>query len=269
MLDFSETGVFEKYDAKLIHKKIIMAEKKNEDGVTEIQNAISKTEAFIEKNRKVLIYSVIAILAVACLVFLVKKFYLDPRSEEAQSQLSKGIELMGTDSIKQALEGRGDYMGFEAIADEYGSTDAGNLAKMYAAECLYNQGQYEKALKYAKDFDYNDAVNVGPATKIFIGDCCVNLEKYDEAVASFKKAAEMNNPALSAIALKKLGSVLEEQKKYDEAVDAYTRIKNAYPQSNEAQDIEKYIWRAQNKVDLNAVKAAPVAVSADTVAAQK
>ena len=134
---------------------------------------------------------------------------------------------------------------------------------------LYNQGQYEKALKYAKDFDYNDAVNVGPATKIFIGDCCVNLEKYDEAVASFKKAAEMNNPALSAIALKKLGSVLEEQKKYDEAVDAYTRIKNAYPQSNEAQDIEKYIWRAQNKVDLNAVKAAPVAVSADTVAAQK
>lgn len=29
-----------------------MAEKKQEDGVTEIQNAISKTEAFIEKTAR-------------------------------------------------------------------------------------------------------------------------------------------------------------------------------------------------------------------------
>ncbi len=246
-----------------------MAEKKQEDGVTEIQNAISKTEAFIEKNRKTLIYVIVGVIAVACLIFLVKKFYLEPRAEEAHGQVAKGVELLAVDSVKQALEGKGDYMGFEAIADEYGSTPDGNLAKMYAAVCLYQMGQYDKALNYAKDFDYDDAVNMSVVTNIFIGDCYVNTEKYDEAVSSFKKAADMKNVAFSAIALKKMGSVFEYQKKYDEAVNAYTQIKTDYPQSNEAQDIDKYIWRAQNKVDLNAVKAAPAVAASDTLQVQK
>lgn len=79
----------------------------------------------------------------------------------------------------------------------------------------------------------------------------------------------MKNVAFSAIALKKMGSVFEYQKKYDEAVNAYTQIKTDYPQSNEAQDIDKYIWRAQNKVDLNAVKAAPAVAASDTLQVQK
>ena len=44
--------------------------------------------------------------------------------------------------------------------------------------------------------------------------------------------------------MKKDGMVYEAEKKYDKAIELYTKIKNEYPQSGEAQDIDKYIERA-------------------------
>lgn len=71
-----------------------MAEKKQEDGVTEIQNAISKTEAFIEKNRKTLIYVIVGVIAVACLIFPGEEVL--PGAESGRSTRTSG-ERCGID----------------------------------------------------------------------------------------------------------------------------------------------------------------------------
>ena len=44
--------------------------------------------------------------------------------------------------------------------------------------------------------------------------------------------------------LKKDGEVYEVEKNFDKAIELYNKIKNEFPQSGEAQDIEKYIERA-------------------------
>lgn len=57
------------------------------------------------------------------------------------------------DSFQLALQGNGaDFIGFKAIADEYSSTKAGNLAAAYSGLSLYNLGKYDEAITYLKNF---------------------------------------------------------------------------------------------------------------------
>ena len=49
----------------------------------------------------------------------------------------------------------------------------------------------------------------------------------------------------------KAGLVLEESGNYQKALDTYKQLKNDYPDSNQASDIEKYISRAKTKLYAN------------------
>ena len=51
------------------------------------------------------------------------------------------------DDYEKALNGDGQgYPGFLKIADEYGSTDAGNLAELYAGLSYAQTGKYQEAV---------------------------------------------------------------------------------------------------------------------------
>ena len=144
-----------------------------------------------------------------------------------------------------ALNGNGaDFQGFAKIADTYGHTVAGNLAKAYAGICYFKLGQNEKALKMLKSFSGKDNM-VSPAIVGLIGDCYVNMGKTEEGISYFEKAAsEASNEVVSPVYLKKAGIAYESLKKYDDAIKAYTSIKEKYFNSMEAADIDKYITRA-------------------------
>ena len=59
-----------------------------------------------------------------------------------------------------------------------------------------------------------------------------------------KAAAQSHNKLTAPIFYKKAGIAFEELKSFDDAVRAYEKIKSEYPESAEAQDIDKYIARA-------------------------
>lgn len=215
-----------------------------QDGVNEIQNAISKTEAFIEKNKSLLSYIVLGIIILAVLLFLFNKYYVQARAVEAQDEIAKTQILFQNDDFLKALNGNGkDTLGFAEIADEYSLTPTGNAANAYAAICCYKLGKYQDAIEYGKDFDSDD-VNVSVEINTLIGDAYVELDDYEDALEYFKKAYEAKNTQFSPRAYVKAGIVLEEQKKYDEAIELYTIVKNQYPASTEAQIVDKYIERA-------------------------
>lgn len=157
----------------------------------------------------------------------------------------KGELYFDRDSFALALNGNGaDYEGFEAIIDQYGNTDAGNLAKAYAGICYYNMGEPEKALDLLKSFKGKDNM-VSPAITGKIGDCYVEMGNTQEGISYFEKAAkEADNDVVSPIYLKKAGLAYESLQQYDKAVQAYTTIKDKYYTSMEASDIDKYITRA-------------------------
>ena len=211
----------------------------------EVGEIVSKSEQFIENNSKKIIYGIVALAIIIGAVLGIKHGYMEPQEKKAAAAMFKGELYFDRDSFALALNGNGaDYEGFEAIIDQYGNTDAGNLANAYAGICYYNMGEPEKALDLLKSFKGKDNM-VSPAITGKIGDCYVEMGNTQEGISYFEKAAkEADNDVVSPIYLKKAGLAYESLQQYDKAVQAYTTIKDKYYTSMEASDIDKYITRA-------------------------
>ena len=186
----------------------------------------------------------LAIVIIVSAIIGVRHFYVLPREDKAQAEMYKGVFYFEKDSFQLALQGNGaDFIGFKAIADEYSSTKAGNLAAAYSGLSLYNLGKYDEAITYLKNFDADEEF-ISPAIIGTIGDCYVNMDKYEEGVGYFERAAKKaDNDMLSPIYLKKAATVYEKLGNKKKALEMYQKIKDSYPKSMSNQDIEKYIVR--------------------------
>jgi tetratricopeptide (TPR) repeat protein len=224
-----------------------MANKKKEnEKELEVDQILSRSEQFIEKNKNRLLYGLAAVAVVIGLYLAYHYLYAVPRTEKATLAIFKGEQYFERDSFALALNGNGlDYDGFDAIIDQYGSTKAGNLAKAYAGICYYKLGDPQTAIKRLKSFSGNDT-QIAPAMIGLIGDCYVSIGEVKEGIRYFEKAAsKANSEVLSPIYLKKAGIAYESLNQYREAINAYTVIKEKYNRSMEAMDIDKYIARAE------------------------
>lgn len=223
---------------------------KDTNAELEVEEIVSKSEQFIENNSKKIIYGILAIALVVAAVLGIKHGYLIPKEKKASAALFKGEQYFARDSFALALNGNGaDYDGFEAIIDQYGGTDAGNLAKAYAGICYYKMGDTQKALDMLKSFSASDNM-VSPAITGLIGDCYVNMGDVKQGINYFEKAAKQaDNEVVSPVYLKKAGIAYESLKQYKDAVKAYTTIKDKYYTSMEAGDIDKYITRASSQTN--------------------
>lgn len=219
-------------------------EKKQLDELEKMNAAISRSEQFIEQYQKPILFGVLAVIVVVLAILSVRHFYVLPREAKAQTEMFKGEFYFEQDSFRLALQGDGDFIGFQAVADQYGSTKAGNLAAAYAGICLYNLGQYEEAVSYLKDFDA-DELFVSPAVIGTIGDCYVNMDQLEKGVGYFEKAAhKADNNMLSPIYLKKAALVYEKLGKKDKATEMYRKIQDEYTDRSAGPDaVEKYILR--------------------------
>lgn len=219
-------------------------EQNKQDELQQVEQVLSRSEAFIEKYQKqlLLLVSVIVLLVLAVLAF--KNFYLGPQEREAENEMAKAQAFFAVDSFKVALHGKADVIGFEEIVSEYSMTPSGNLASAYAGICYYKLGQYESAVKYLSKYDGDDTY-FSTSVIGLIGDAYVEQGKKEDAVDYFIKAANFNNDVLSAVYLKKAGLVYESISKPEKALEVYTKIKDNYPKSTEAADIDKYIARIE------------------------
>ena len=121
---------------------------KDEERLESIESTLGRTEMFVENNKKTITAVVIALIVIVLAVFGVKKYYLEPRENEAQAAIFRAEQLFENDDYATALNGDGNNMGFLDVINEYGSTKAGNLAKYYAGICYLNTGDYNNAIKY-------------------------------------------------------------------------------------------------------------------------
>ena len=220
-----------------------MATKEKE--TVEVEELVSRSELFIESNSKKIIFGILAIAVIVGAFLGYQHGYVAPQQKKAAAAMFKGEQYFARDSFQLALNGNGaDYEGFAAIADEYGFTDAGNLAKAYAGICYFKLGDNDKAIDMLKSFSANDQM-VSPAIVGLIGDCYVNAGNVKEGISYFEKAAKSaDNEVISPIYLKKAGIAYESLQQYADAVKSYTQIKEKYFNSMEAADIDKYIARA-------------------------
>jgi tetratricopeptide (TPR) repeat protein len=147
-----------------------------------------------------------------------------------------------------ALNGDATYLGFLDIADQYGSTNAGNLANYYAGICYLRMGQFEEAITHLKKFSSDDmilsAVAIGAQ-----GDAHMELGDVDKALSLYEKAAKTGENAFTApVYLLKAGLAAEKAGSFDKAVTIYARIKENHANSNEGRNADKYLARAQAQI---------------------
>lgn len=220
-------------------------------------DASVKSEAFFEKNKKIISGAIIAVIVIVAAVICYNQFIGGPRQEKASTALARGQEYFNADQFDKALNGDGaGYTGFVKIASDYGSTDAGNLANLYAGLCYANLGKWAEAEKSLDAFSSKGDQMISPAAEAALGDAYAHLNKLDDAVSAFKKAASMadskadddTNNSLSPVFLIKAGEILESQNKKADALSIYQDVKKKYVNSMLVQsgEIDKYIERASN-----------------------
>lgn len=225
-----------------------MTEKKHTQDPLNVDEALSTSEAFLLKNKNLLLGIVAAIVVVVAGVLGYKHFISAPKELKAAEAIFKGEQYFGADNYEIALNGDSTgYAGFVKLADEFSGTDAGNLANAYAGICYAQLGKYEDAIKFLDKFSADDYF-VAPAIIETLGNCYAQVGQLDKAAATLLKAADKaNSVSLSPIYLLQAGQILEKQGKNAEAVEAYKQIKTKYANSYQAMDIDKYIERASIK----------------------
>ena len=216
--------------------------KKNEQTAPE---AVTKTEVFFEKNKKTIAIAVVAILVIIAGFFGYNEFIGGPRQDKASTAIARGQEYFGMEQYDKALNGDGaGYVGFVKIASDYSSTDAGNLANLYAGLCYASLGKWNEAAQYLEKFDSQGDFMISPAAEGALGNAYAHLNQLDKAVQHLKSAAEKaDNNSLSPSFLVQAGEILESQGKADEALKLYQQVKTKYFNSMQYQSIDKYIER--------------------------
>lgn len=200
---------------------------------------------FFNKNQKLVTYVLGGLIVAILGFFAYKYFYLQPMQEEAEKKIFKAQRYFDTDSLRLALNGDGNNPGFLEIADDYSSTPAGNLAHYYIGVIYLQQGKYQDAIDNLKDFKADSKILM-PVALGAMGDAYSQLKNYDEAADYYIKAAKEDaNEFTAPRYYKKAGIVYEELGKFKEAEDAYQKIKEKYPRSQEGNMIDKYIARAK------------------------
>jgi len=224
-----------------------MADIKKNQGAPEVEETLSKSEEFFVKNKKMIIGAVVALVVIIAGCVLYNTYVGTPKEQKASTILAKGQDYFQTQQFEKALKGDSTgYAGFVKIADEYSSTDAGNLANLYAGLCYANLDKWQEAAQYIEKFDAKDDQMISPAALGALGNVYAHLNQLDKAVSTLKKAAEKaDNNSLSPTFLIQAGQILESQNKKDEALKLYQTIKEKYFNSMQYQTIDEYIERCK------------------------
>lgn len=207
-----------------------MSNKKKNQSL-DVNDSLAKSEAFVIKYKKQIITALVAIVVVVGGAFAYIYGYSKPREDKAQELLGIVMQkYIMTQDFEHALAGEGKTPGLEKIANKYGSTDAGNLAKYEAGICNYQLGKTKQAIKYLEDFSTKGDATVSPQALFALANCYAADKQPDKAVETFKKAAKATDvPALCSEYLFQAGIILESQKKNDDALKIYQQIKEDYP----------------------------------------
>lgn len=212
-----------------------------DENLENVQEALNTSSQWIEEHKNVIMGVVAAVIVVVCGILAINNFVIKPKALAAQNESAKAVVYFHAGDFQTALNGDSlECMGFAAIADEYSSYQAGELAALYAGICQYKLGNYEEAASYLKKFSADD-VNIDPAAKMLLGDAYVQLDNLSAAIKQFKAVADTKNEMLAPMALKKLAVVYLEQNDNKAAQKAFEQIKDLYPMSAEAAEVDKFI----------------------------
>ncbi|MCB0762478.1 MAG: tetratricopeptide repeat protein [Flavobacteriales bacterium] len=222
-----------------------MAKKQAQDEtIVDVQEIYTKTEMYVDRNRKTLTIVLVGVALVALAFFGYKYFVVQPKVEKAQSSIWRAEMYFMNDSLDQALNGDDEHMGFLEVAKAYDGTSVGMLANYYLGIIYRDQGDYQSALDHFSKSDFDDDV-LGLIAMGNVGDMYVELGDLNQGAEWLNKAARKASASDSksysaplyllkaAMVQLELGNNAEAKKMFDE-------ITTNYPDATEYEKAAKY-----------------------------
>ena len=251
-------ATYKKRGAKKSVTKSDLSEHQTDSTTAEVFETLdttaSKAEEFVAKYQNVILI-VISVVTVGVLGSLgYQSLVVEPNSREAVGELNQAqyyfnLAVNGQDNDSlYALSirgGEGKY-GFDDIIENYGGTPAADLASFSAGMAYLNMKDYNAAIEYLNDFSSDDIL-LSALAKGAIGDAHAQLDQSDQALNYYTQAIKASeNAYTSPKYLFKAGLLSSALDKNSQALSYFKRIKNDYPTSEEASQVEIQIGRLEN-----------------------
>ena len=220
-----------------------------------VTDPIEKMRGFWFNYSKPVMYIGSAIIVILAGWLVYKYMFKVPKEEKAndavfvtQKYFADFSNQPGSDSTKallaaKILNGDGRNDGALKIINKYSGTAAANLCEYYAGACYLHLHQYAKAIKFLNDFHADGATQIKSRAYGMIGDANAELNKNDEALDYYKKAGNVNSKDdfTSSEYLFRAALFAQSIGKTKEAVDLFKKIKDEYPLSEKAADVDRYL----------------------------
>lgn len=210
-----------------------------------LKEKLAGAENWMESNPKTVLGITLGVLLIVGGYFGFH-YYKESQNTLAQKEMFQAVFYFEADSLDRALIGDGNNLGFLAIIEDYGITDAGNLANYYAGVCYLKQGKFELARLYLEDFSSNDLLVQARAYSL-LGDTYMEENNYGDAARFYDKAASYKpNKYFSPTYLMKEALAYEKLNQNDKAKEAYDKVINQYWDSGEYQNARKFKARLES-----------------------
>jgi len=220
-----------------------MSDKKNVQQVETGEEVIAKAKDFWIKYSKLILGAGTALILLVGGFYVYKNFFQQPKEEKAAEAMFKAEDYYRKDSVRLALNGDGQYLGFLKILSKYSGTEAANLASFYAGSCYIRLDDNVNAIKYLKKFSTN-AKQIQQRAYKLLGDASADLGKNAEALDYYKKAAhhfekdEANSAEALFMAAYFADRVMKNQK---EAIELFKELKEKYPKTQQGFEADNYL----------------------------
>ncbi len=210
-----------------------------------IKEKLVGIEHWFEENPKIVI-GVAAALLIVVGGFFGYRYYMGGQDAQAQKEMFQAVRYFEADSLNLALNGDGNNLGFLQIIDDYGRTDAGNLANYYAGFIYLKQAKFPLAIFHFEDFSSNDLLVQARAYSL-MGDAYMEQKDYERAAKYYDKAAGYKpNKEFTPTYLMKAALAYEKLNNNDKAKAAYQTIIEKFWDSSELQNARKFKARLES-----------------------
>jgi tetratricopeptide (TPR) repeat protein len=163
--------------------------------------------------------------------------------DEAGNAIFTAVKYFEQDSFNLALNGDGQNSGFLELADEFSGTKAGNLCNYYIAVSYLRQGNANEAYSFFDAFDKGENF-LSVSAYSAMASIKEDQSDLEGAAEYYEKAASIKaNSSTTPFLWQQAARCYETAENKDAALKLYLRIKNEYPSSTEAQQVDKYIAR--------------------------
>lgn len=173
-------------------------------------------------------------------------FYMNNKAEnnlQAGVQLSRVMGLYDAGAYLEAIEGRQgtNIAGLKKIVSDYGSTDNGEIAKVYLANSYQMLGNIEEAYKYYEDYSGSSKIFKASALSGEAG-YYANKKEYEKAANLYRSASRVSKENVSnpEYMLKAAINYIDAGNK-EEAKDLLETIRKDYQTSTAFRDVDKYL----------------------------